>query len=910
MAIDPISNGDANARTKLNAAIAKANLVDGKADLSALTAGLAAEAAARSTDLLGLPLPTPVQHRPGDAPLEFGRSLADGEAGGIPPMPDVLLRYDEAGKVVRLTGDDIVAPRHLYALEPGRRYLATFAVQRRVNSPDPDNDAIRCAFAWYGQGKGRLQSAPQTVAQDLTGLTVGSGRQVVRAVVARAAGAGVDVVAPAGARYVRPYVQTYGTLVQNDVEVISWADITDAVAFAPDVSALEARVAAVESLDLGDRVSEVEAQITAPNSFRFSTLGDLEAGSVPVIVDAIEVLGSSAPGDGGQHRRKRVAVASAATVADVDGALWEIAEPIVSPEMLGGDVQLSMDAAAAIGAKWRAIPKLYTFSQIVIPADLQVTASGATFRHDGSSTGTDFAFTIGAGVNYDQIAVSTPGTETAIDLIYVGENSRGRILSAVSDTQRAGGGIMAHGSARVDIVIARKIDRPWYFANLDTVPIDGGYIGFLDVRDYVRAFRADNCGFYVSSYHFEGKSPNASMSPGHNGFLIVGCRRWFIGKGYGADCGEHFIRVGGSAAGTATSDYTIDDQVIARPGGCALKINPTLLVSPGVTEKARRGKIGRIVAIDVANGDLQGNRELARFSHVDDLEVASLTAWTENFAKSAQFAVQANDCRKVSIGEVGGSAINSGAVYFWSGSDADGINQFGGAIDDFKIGRLWGNNAGNNAITVDMGTFNVSNVEIACDRLDGHAVNLMRWLSGNLTGRFMVNGPVAGLTTTQGLPNNDNMIIDIEQAGRRRVGRAANARLLAGFTASSSGLDLGAAPASNMFGSFFAAALGATAGDGAAGGSLVLSRPGSDRRGAAIYALQSGVSAPSVGLAIAVTGTGSSASDALAIAAFFRPDGDLELTQVGKGYRAKSPDGTAYRLAPPNGGGAASWIAA
>src|SRR5690349_14079124 len=103
MAISPINEGDKTARAKMNAAIEKANLVDNKADKATVDAGLAAEAAARQNALLALPLPMPVQHRPGDAPLEFGRSLADGEEELIAALPGSMLRYDEAGKVVRLT---------------------------------------------------------------------------------------------------------------------------------------------------------------------------------------------------------------------------------------------------------------------------------------------------------------------------------------------------------------------------------------------------------------------------------------------------------------------------------------------------------------------------------------------------------------------------------------------------------------------------------------------------------------------------------------------------------------------------------------------------------------------------------------------------------------------------------------
>lgn len=369
MAIAPIALGDTTARAKMNAAIEKANLVDTKADAAALTAegqarqvaiaqetaarqtAIAQEAAARQAAILALPLPMPVENRPGDAPLNFGLSLPQGETL-VPPIDAAMLRYDENGRVARLIGDAVLAQRHLFAVELGRRYLATFVVQRRVNSPDPDNDAIRCALAWYDAGKGRLiGGSGLTVVQDLLGLTTGSGRQVVRAVVSRAPGSDIDIVAPAAARYVRPCVQTFGTLVQNDVEVMSWADITDAQAFAPDVSALDGRVAAVESLNLGDRLDAAEAQIVAPNEYRVATISDFEAATVPVSADTVLVLGWGAPADGGGARYRRASAGSGpGKVQSADGAWWEIAEDIVKLDMLGA----AGDGATSDQGAWAA----------------------------------------------------------------------------------------------------------------------------------------------------------------------------------------------------------------------------------------------------------------------------------------------------------------------------------------------------------------------------------------------------------------------------------------------------------------------------------------------------------------------------------------------------------------------------
>lgn len=379
MAIAPIEPGDTDARAKMNLVIAKANEVDGKASV----AQLAAETAARQAAILALPLPMPVQHRPGDAPLDFGQALPEGEVMAA-PLAEALLRYDDAGKVVRLAGDNLVAPRHLYAVESGRRYLATFVVQRRVNSPDPDNDAIRCALAWYGQGKGRLVSTPQTIAQDLLGLTTGSGRQVVRAVVSRAAGADIDIVAPAGARYVRPYVETFGTLVQSDVEVINWLDITDAQAFAPDVSALEDRVGALESLDPGDRLTNLESQVTAPNDYRVATIGDLEAATVPVTADTVDLLGYYGTADGGGGRLLSVpgGTVGAGVFTSIDSRKWKVQTDFVRLEQLGaigGDVVKDTDAllkAIEIGAPVQLESREYLIAPIPISGDLTIIGRG------------------------------------------------------------------------------------------------------------------------------------------------------------------------------------------------------------------------------------------------------------------------------------------------------------------------------------------------------------------------------------------------------------------------------------------------------------------------------------------------------------------------------------------------------
>lgn len=326
MAIAPITVGDVESISKINKAIEKANAVDAKAEKAALEAetaaraqAIASETAARALAVASLPLPTPVHTRPGEAAAHFTTSLAGGDPGTLAPVPQSLVRADDAGLVVRMAGDALVGSRALYPVEPSKRYLVEFAVQRRVNSPDPDNDAIRCGLAWYGQTRVYLS---QVVVQDLLGLTTGSGRKVITAVVSRATGDDIDVTAPAGARYARPFVQTYGTLVQSDVEIIRWTDITDAAAYSPDLTALEARTNSLESVDAGDRLDYLESQVAAPNAARFKTRADAAAADIPVTADAIELLGDTDEGDGLRGLFVARDTGSADSFTGLDGRVW------------------------------------------------------------------------------------------------------------------------------------------------------------------------------------------------------------------------------------------------------------------------------------------------------------------------------------------------------------------------------------------------------------------------------------------------------------------------------------------------------------------------------------------------------------------------------------------------------------
>jgi hypothetical protein len=347
MAIAHISVGDVESITKINSTIDMANVVPQKADVTAL----ASETSARQLAIVALPLAELVNTRPGEAVSYFTPSLDDGDPSALASVDATKVRYDDSGIVIRQTGDGIVASRALYPLEPGRKYLVEYAVQRRVNSPDPDNDAIRCGLAWYDQTRSTLS---QVVVQDLLGITVGSGRVTVSAVVSRAAASDVAVVSPANARYCRPFVQTYGTLVQSDIEVIRWTDITNASAYSPDLTALTGQVTALESVDAGDRLTALEGQVTSPNAMRLATKGDLVAANIPVSADTVELLGYADPDDGGRLSMARSSSepTHALKTQSSDGAWWEVIDTTIQIEQVGGFRGADCSAVAQIAVDY------------------------------------------------------------------------------------------------------------------------------------------------------------------------------------------------------------------------------------------------------------------------------------------------------------------------------------------------------------------------------------------------------------------------------------------------------------------------------------------------------------------------------------------------------------------------------
>jgi hypothetical protein len=139
--------------------------------------------------------------QPGITPENF--SLDGGAAGD-----------STAGRVVLYSAPGRITPHYLVPLEVGRVYELRADYIRISNPSDPANDSVQAGVDWFDAGGVFISTT--TTSTDST-LLVAAGLRRIRRVIARAAAEGVQTVAPAGARYARPFVRVYGTAHQTGV---------------------------------------------------------------------------------------------------------------------------------------------------------------------------------------------------------------------------------------------------------------------------------------------------------------------------------------------------------------------------------------------------------------------------------------------------------------------------------------------------------------------------------------------------------------------------------------------------------------------------------------------------------------------------------------------------------------------
>lgn len=356
---EQLTNLDPYARDKINRGLMRQDALDAAINVEIATrvaavsaeglarqAADAAEAQSRRVADLALPIAAALNHRPGDAAWLYTQSLAAGEAT-LEPLPvAMLVTSGTAGSVAQIAGSGVVATRALHPVEPGRTYRVEFAARRVVDASDPTNDTLRCAVEWYGAGKAPL--GQRGVVQDFNELLTSSGRIVATAQIARDAGTGVTVVAPAAARYARLYCQQYGVDATTQIEDMRWLDVTDLALWSPDITAITGRIGALESLSAGARLNVVEQALIAPKTVRFATRAEAVSAAIPATASMIEVMAYAASGDNGGGLYKEAMSAPIAPGFANAGRYWTLVDPAPRPEQFGAKGDGVVDDRAAL----------------------------------------------------------------------------------------------------------------------------------------------------------------------------------------------------------------------------------------------------------------------------------------------------------------------------------------------------------------------------------------------------------------------------------------------------------------------------------------------------------------------------------------------------------------------------------
>lgn len=190
--------------------------------------------------------------RPGDNPGAFAGALV-GAANDLDAISGSVVVDADFGNAVQIQGAAIIAARHSTPLLPARIYRARFAVKRTVQSVDPFNDAVRFGLQWLDANGDAISQWTSDVS-----IFVATGAYMSESRTFSRSASGVDVTAPAGARYARPFVQTYGTSPTTLVSVVAFDDITEA-SVVDDIAAAETAAAIAEAAQNAAQLSAAQA---------------------------------------------------------------------------------------------------------------------------------------------------------------------------------------------------------------------------------------------------------------------------------------------------------------------------------------------------------------------------------------------------------------------------------------------------------------------------------------------------------------------------------------------------------------------------------------------------------------------------------------------------------------------------
>ncbi|WP_313453324.1 hypothetical protein [Stutzerimonas nitrititolerans] len=528
------------------------------------------------------------------------------------------------------------------------------------------------------------------------------------------------------------------------------------------------------------------------------------------------------------------------------------------------DAALTNFMVAAVAAKSGKVDDgmVCLFTQLTFPANLNIVGK-FELRSDGSLTGAAVALKVEDGVVIEHLRVTSPGTETAFDVMRIAADATFGVIEVLADVQRSGtGGIVVVGdNFMVENLVTKNIARP--FQAQSATPgkfLKNVSIGAYDITGYIRGINLTAVeGYYVGPGKMRGRDSRASKTPGHNGILVIALKHGRIDAGDIADSGEHGIRIGGSSSFPGNCE-SIDfgHMTIRRSGGCGFKANTNL------GEITKNCTMEWLTVEDGGMDTTDGNAEPLRVTEYEGMEIGGLTVRTTQFTTTCTAAVALSSGKGLRIGPISAPNCKDRIVRL-----IDNQDETAGDFEDAEIGPISGS-VTDDRVPVEF-TYKdtekprkIGNVRVKFGDIRNFTVALAE-VNGSpaTTGPVRFMGNVSGTVTPNIIcPASDDFQADIAWKGSRFVGRAADTMYGYPMALGGSALDIASGGAGT--GGLAIKGRGAT-GLGKFGAAITLTRINSTRRAAGWAVKQTGDASGryQFGVSFFVSNSGSASDESL-----------------------------------------------
>jgi len=201
--------------------------------------------------------------RPGDSPLMFTPTLT-GAPEDVTALTGATVETSERGRILRVTAPFTAGSVRRFALNPGEIRFVRWAVTRNANAPDPLGDTVRLGIVFLSN---EFEQISEVAVFDLN-LMVADGRQERLATIGGAEGEGITHIWPVGAVYAVPFVRSYGSGSDTDLEIIQMdGEAATSIAAAAATAAIAASGVATDAADAAaedaEEVEETRQQVVA-----------------------------------------------------------------------------------------------------------------------------------------------------------------------------------------------------------------------------------------------------------------------------------------------------------------------------------------------------------------------------------------------------------------------------------------------------------------------------------------------------------------------------------------------------------------------------------------------------------------------------------------------------------------------